>query len=456
MNNLLTRTLAVALVAILSFALVTALVIRVGFQNVLVDDDRRNNAVLIGYLEQKLSSLPAEYDAGDMSRILDELPVKSDFVAVIDREKDELYVSRKGMMRPAGEMRMMRKQFASSDWRSVPSSGAPRFQFAIRTVRADAEQSGRFVLSAISRTALWGALAACVIAALVAYLVSRPLSRQARTLSAALSEMQRGRRDVVLPREGMKEMREIAASAGNLQDTLKKEESVRLQWTADIAHDLRTPLSVLKGQFEGMIDGLLPVDTARLERNYAEIVNLERLVGQLADLTRMETPGYGIQLHEVDADSLLASQARRFAEAASERGIAIRVESLAPAAARSPVRLNADAALLERALANLVENAIRYGTPESEIFLRLVNGENNTVSFVVDNAGLVDPEDRTHVFDRLYRGDRSRSTRGSGLGLAIVKAIAEAHGGSVSLECDDEERRTRFILTVPADTSCRA
>ena len=455
MNNLLTRTLAVALVAILSFALVTALVIRVGFQNVLKDDDRRNNAVLIGYLEKSLASLPAEYDAGDMSRILEGLPVKSDFVAVVDREKDKLYVSRKGMMRPEGEMRIMRRQFASSGWRSVPSFGAPRFQFAIRTVRADAEQSGKFVLSAISRTAVWGALAACVIAALVAYLVSRPLSRQARTLSSALSEMQRGRRDVALPREGMKEMREIAASAENLQNTLKKEEAVRLQWTADIAHDLRTPLSVLKGQFEGMIDGVLPVDKARLERNYAEIVNLERLVGQLADLTRMETPGYELHFHEVDAAALLASQARRFAQSALERGISIVVECPPTDPVRPSVRLDADAVLLERALANLVENAIRYGTEESELRLKIIEGEKHAVTFVVDNAGLVDPEDRPRVFDRLYRGDRSRSTRGSGLGLAIVKAIAEAHGGSVSLECDDEAGRTRFILTVPADTSCK-
>jgi two-component system sensor histidine kinase BaeS len=461
MNNLLTRTIAVAFIAILSFALVTGLVIRVGFQNVLVNDDRRNNETLIRYVEKKLGTVPIPYNADDISRALEDLPVSADFVAVLDPQSETLYLSRKGKIRPMGGMWMMRKQFASMEWHSVPEKGAERFRFAVRTVRADAEQSGQFVISAISQTAAWGALAACVIAAIVAYLVSRPLSRQARTLSSALSEMRRGRRDVVLPREGMKEMREIAASAENLQDTLKKEESVRLQWTADIAHDLRTPLSVLKGQFEGMIDGVLPVDKDRLERNYREIVNLERLVSQLADLTRMESPGYRIHLHEVDAVALLESQSRRFAEEASARGIAIRVEG-GPSAATgsvssSPrVALAADAALLERALANLVENAIRYGAAGSVIFLKIVEGEKDSVSFVVDSAGLIDPEDRSRVFDRLYRGDRSRSTQGSGLGLSIVKAIAEAHGGSVSLECDDEAGRTRFTLTVPANTSCRA
>lgn len=454
MNNLLTRTLAVALVAILSFVLVTALVIRIGFQNVLVKDDRRNNETLIEYVEKKLGEIPASYNDDDLARALDELPVPADFVAVLDARNETLYLSRKGKIRPMGEMWMMRKQFAAMDWHSVPEHGPERFRFAVKTIRADTEQSGHFVISAISQTAAWGALAACVIAALVAYFVSRPLSRQARSLSAALSEMQRGRRDVVLPRDGMKEMREIAASAENLQSTLKKEESVRLQWTADIAHDLRTPLSVLKGQFEGMIDGVLPVDHARLERNYREVVNLERLVNQLADLTRMESPGYELHLLDVDALALLRTQTKRFAETALARGIAVSVEESAGSAVPaldSPVRVRADASLLERALSNLVDNAIRYGDADSELRLGLVRDGKNRVSFIVDNAGLVDPADRPHVFDRLYRGDRSRSTHGSGLGLAIVKAIAEAHGGSVSLECDDEARRTRFILSVPAD-----
>jgi two-component system sensor histidine kinase BaeS len=455
MNNILTRTLAVALVAILSFALVTGLVIRIGFQNVLQNDDRRNNQTLIRYVEKKLGDLPASFDADDISRALEELPVSADFVAVLDPGNGTLYVSRKGKIRPMDGMGMMRKQFASLQWHSVPENGPERFRFAVKTVRADTEQSGHFVISAISQTAVWGALAACVITALVAYLVSRPLSSQARTLSSALSEMQRGRRDVVLPRGGMKEMREIASSAENLQDTLKKEESVRLQWTADIAHDLRTPLSVLKGQFEGMIDGVLPVDKERLERNYREIVNLERLVSQLAELTRMESPGYKINLQDVDAAALLESQTRRFAEAASARGVELRLEG-SLSAATSRISLAADAALLERALANLIENAIRYGTPGSALLLRIEEGEKKSVSFVVDSAGLIDPEDRPRVFDRLYRGDRSRSTQGAGLGLAIVKAIAEAHGGSVSLECDDEAGRTRFTLTVPANTSCRA
>ena len=257
--------------------------------------------------------------------------------------------------------------------------------------------------------------------------------------------MKNGRRDVALPRGGVQEFRNIADCAADLQDSLLKEESVRRQWSSDIAHDLRTPLSVLKGQFEGMIDGVLRTDGDRLERNYQEILKLEHLINQLADLSRMESPGYKPNLSTVDARSLLMVQKQRFRDSALERNIRFSTDTQEA----QPVPIQADAELLERALGNLISNAILYGEEDSDIRLSLDMSEEGFIGFDVDNAGLIELNSRSKIFNRLYRGDQSRSTRGEGLGLAIVQAVAQAHNGTVSFSCDESVCRTRFRLTIP-------
>ncbi len=456
MNSVLTRTLTVAFISIASFAAVTALVVRVGFGAIVAETDRRNEATLAEFVADRLAALPppppepSMASAREIAEALREPPVRTDFIAVTDGEGRPLFWSRRERAMPPGMWHMISRQLMDAEWYAVGDSRPPRYRFAVRIVRVDAEASSMLVIDAFKTMFAWGALAALAVAGLAAYLVSRPLSRQSKALAAALAAMRGGKRDVDVPLGGASEIREIAASAASLQDRLRQEESVRRQWSADIAHDLRTPLSVLKGQFEGLLDGVFDPDRARIEKNYREVLNLERLVNQLATLTRLETPGYALDCRDADASALLAEQARRFADEAGSRGLAV----VLGAGADAPCPIRADPGLLERALANLIDNAIRHGEGSGEIRLSLARGQGGSVSLIVDNPGLIDPADRPRVFDRMYRGDRSRNTQGSGIGLAVVLAIATAHGGTARLECDDAAVRTRFILDIPERPPC--
>ena len=443
--------LLVGLVAVLSFALVTGLVVRIGFQSVVDRTDRQNVEQLSDEIGQRLGALRGgENEAALETRVaqaLEGLPVRTEFLAVTGDSGKVIYTSKRDRTENERQRESVLKQLRRATWTRVATADSEPLLYAFKTVHIDTMDSNQTIIAAIGQIAAWAAAIAIVVAVVVAFLVSRPISEQARALSRALSEMKGGRRDVELPSpRGAKEMRDIAASAAELQEALRREEELRQQWAADVAHDLRTPLTVLKGQLEGMIDGVLPSDRARLERNYEEVGKLERLVNQLADLTRIESPGFKIELKAVDSASILASQARRFAKAAEEKRIRISVGGDAMPA--DPIQ--ADSGLLERALANLVDNAIRYGDPDSELFLRAELRGPDTLAFVVDNSGLVDPQDRPRIFDRLYRGDRSRSTQGSGIGLSIALAIAQAHSGSLVLACDDTNRRTRFEFVIPA------
>ena len=442
--------LLVGLAAVLSFALVTGLVVRIGFQAVVDRADRQNAEQLSAEIGQRLGALRVgDSDAGLEARVaqaLNDLPVRTEFLAVTDGSGKIIYTSKRDRMVKEHQQEPVLRQLRRASWTKTATADSETLLYAFKTVHIDTEESNQTIIAAVGQIAAWAAAIATAVAVLVAFLVSSPVSQQARALSRALSEMSAGRRDVELPTRGAKEMREIAASAAELQEALRREEELRMQWAADVAHDLRTPLAVLKGQLEGMIDGVLPSDHARLERNYEEVRKLERLVNQLADLTRIESPGFEIDLKAVDAASILASQAQRFAKAAETKRIKITVGGDAIPA--DPIQV--DSGLLERALANLVDNAIRYGDPDSELFLRAERRGPDKLAFCVDNSGLVAPQDRPRVFDRLYRGDRSRSSQGSGIGLSIALAIAQAHGGALTLACDDTNRRTRFELVIPA------
>ena len=413
MNKLLARMLLVGLAAVLSFALVTGLVVRIGFQSVVDRTDRQNVGQLSDEIGRRLGALRGgESEAALEARValaLEDLPVRTEFLAVTDGSGKIIYTSKRDRAEKERQQESVLKQLRRAAWASVATADSGTLLYAFKTVHIDTMESNQTIIAAVGQIAAWAAAIAIVVAAIVAFLVSRPISEQARALSRALSAMRAGRRDVELPARGAKEMREIAASAAELQEGLRREEELRKQWAADVAHDLRTPLTVLKGQLEGMIDGVLSSDRARLERNYEEVRKLERLVNQLADLTRIESPGFKIELKAVDAVSILASQAQRFAKVAEAKRIKISVVVAMPVD-----MILADSGLLERALANLVDNAIRYGEPDSELFLRAERRGPDRLAFCVDNSGLLDPQDRPRVFDRLYRGDRSRSTQGSG------------------------------------------
>jgi two-component system sensor histidine kinase BaeS len=378
---------------------------------------------------------------------LSDLPVRAEYLVVTDAAGGLLYATHFGTVAGPG-LNLLRKVQESGDWHDTPAA-APRFRFAAKALPFDADESNRLFFAALEVTALWAGALAVAAAALLALLLSRPQSRDARRLAEALRAMEAGRRDVALPDPGVRELQDIARGAAALQDSLLREEGLRRQWAADIAHDLRTPVTVLKGQFEGMIDGVFRPDAERLEKNYREVLRLERLIAQLAELTRLESPGFRPELRVFDPAPLVAELAARFADAAAARGGRVAaVSRLAPDAWPA-----GDPALLERALANLLDNAIRHGDRGGTVQVEAAAGVDGQLVFTVENPGAIPEEWLPRLFDRLFRGDESRASGGSGLGLAIAKAIASAHHGRLEAAVDRAAGRTRFLLAIPAAES---
>jgi len=441
------RTLLLVLGSILTFVAVLSLLLFSGTGRLLNSWHEREIEALHSFIQGQLSALALEarkdgrtISEAETARALEGLPYSPSWVVVTAPDGRLLYFYREAD--PGGQSRnFLRRLQDISEWFEVRlPDGTLAFKYSALIPAFDEQESNRILLGALRLVLVWGSAAAALLAFVFAWIFVRPLRRQTAGLVASLERMAAGERGVALPSCPVTEIDHIARASDVLQTNLQREEELRRQWAADIAHDLRTPLAVLRGQLEGMLDGVFAPVPDRINRLVSELRKLESLVNALALLSRIETPGFRPERAPIDIRSILSGTAERFGPEARAAGSEIVVE--APA-----VRMEADAALLERALENLVSNALRYGRPGGRIVLAARNTAPAGVTLSVENDGVIDPEILPRVFDRLFRADDSRGAEGRGLGLSIVKAIVEAHGGAVRAESDGETAKTRFIAT---------
>jgi histidine kinase len=238
----------------------------------------------------------------------------------------------------------------------------------------------------------------------------------------------------------------LALSFNHMAAQLEKTESRRLELIGNVAHELRTPLSSIKGYVEGLMDGVLPADATTFRQICHEANRLQRLVSDLQELNRVEAEAYEFNLRPTPPTTLIEAAAARLGRQFEEKGVALVTEapeSLPPVAA-DPYRIG-------QVLLNLVGNALQY-TPAGGRVQVSVSREEDLVRFSVEDTGIgISPEHLPHLFERFYRVDKSRSRAGggSGIGLTIAKHLVEAHGGRITATSDGPGQGSRFSFTLP-------
>ena len=288
--------------------------------------------------------------------------------------------------------------------------------------------------------------AAVLIALLLGAFLARSLTRPIRELTAATKVLASGQLDHHVTVRSKDEVGELAVSFNQMSTELADAARARRQMTADLAHDLRTPLSILRGYTEGLGDGRLQGSPGLYRTMHGEVVHLQRLVDDLRLLSLADHGALKLNRRSVDPAALLERTGLAYFVQAEEQGVALRVDVTEDLPA-----IDVDTDRLTQVLNNLVSNALRY-TEKGEIVLS-ARVERGWVTLDVRDTGSgISPEDLPRVFDRFYRADPSRQ-RGdedsaSGLGLAIAKAIAEAHGGHISVRSVLGEGST-FSLALP-------
>ncbi|MCB0212647.1 MAG: HAMP domain-containing protein, partial [Anaerolineae bacterium] len=297
--------------------------------------------------------------------------------------------------------------------------------------------------------ALWQAgLVAGGLAVLVSIIIARGLAVPLRRLSSAAGQISQGQLDQRVPVQGADEMAQLATSFNQMAANLERAEQLRRHLMADVAHELRTPVSVIQGNLQAILEDVFPLEKAEIASIYDETVILSRLITDLRELAQAEAGQLALNQELVEVGPLIENMADLFRGLAHEKNVALEIEL-----ADDLCTVSADPDRVRQVLNNLLANAIRY-TPEGgqvQVVVTRSQASDQVIHIaVVDTGPGIPAADVPHVFDRFWRADKSRSRRegGSGLGLAIAKYLVEAQGGVIGVE-SVEGRGSRFWFTLP-------
>lgn len=287
------------------------------------------------------------------------------------------------------------------------------------------------------RASLWGLALAAVIAAVLASLAgvaySRDMVKPIEAVTRAAEGLRRGDRSARTGMTGGDPVSDLGATFDQMADAVEAERQFEQQLTADVAHELRTPLQAIQATVEAMQDGVLPTDEERLALIHDETVRLGRLAGSILELSRLETGTAQFMMAPVDPAAPVAVAVE------SSRALMESTGHTFEQSVEQGMVVLGDGDRLTQAVSNLLSNAARYTPEGGHVRLRLLRDAGEAVIEVADSGIGVAEEDRPHVFTRFWRADpaRSRASGGLGIGLAVVREIVERHGGSVGVHPSD-------------------
>jgi two-component system sensor histidine kinase BaeS len=294
---------------------------------------------------------------------------------------------------------------------------------------------------------MYAALAATIVAVVFSLYLSRNVIAPVHAMSLATQRIADGRYEKRVQVSGEDELAQLAMRFNQMAEKLNQVESMRRQLLGDVSHELRTPLTAIKGSMEGLIDGVLPATHETYQQIHSEADRLNRLVDDLQELSRVEARAYQLDLRSLDIYSVVRTVTKRLAPQAEAKGISLDLE-LAP----DLPRIIADEDRAVQILTNLTGNALQY-TDENGRVTVAAKRINNAVQISVRDTGIgIPPEHLSHIFDRFYRVDKSRSRRaggGSGIGLTIARALVEVQGGHIWAESAGEGQGSTFTFTLP-------
>jgi two-component system, OmpR family, sensor histidine kinase BaeS len=299
----------------------------------------------------------------------------------------------------------------------------------------------------LGQAALTAGAIAAGLSLLLAIGLAYTLMRPVREMTRAAHRLGEGDLSQRVQATGDDELAVLGQTFNRMADSLQKSEQSRRALTADIAHELRTPLAVQRAHLEALQDGIYPLTAENLTPILDQNLLLTRLVDDLRTLAMADAGQLKLERMPTDLAGLTERLADRFRPQADARGISISVQENSEMQA---LILDVDSMRIEQVVGNLLSNALRHTPDQGRIEISLERLIDRVCLKVRDSGPGIPPEALEHIFDRFYRADRSRNRNdgGAGLGLAIARQLAEAHGGTLEA-ANTSQGGAEFSLSLP-------
>ena len=277
-----------------------------------------------------------------------------------------------------------------------------------------------------------------------ALVVSKKLSSPIVTINDFTQKIAKGRySSLSLEETGIREIDDLLVSVNDLSLQLQHQQKIRNRLSSDIAHEIRTPLTTLKGNIEAMIDGVWEISEERLYRCYEEISRITRLIGEIDRINELESQESQLQKTTFDLTELAQQIVDNFQPMLVENKLNCSVSG-------DRVFISADRDKIHQVLTNLLANAIKFTPSGGRIDLYVSQSKGTTSFRIIDNGQGIPPEEVGQIFERFYMAEPSRNSKlgGQGIGLSIVKGIVNAHQGTISVD-SIYGKGTTFTINLP-------
>ncbi|MEG6585261.1 sensor histidine kinase [Dendrosporobacter sp. 1207_IL3150] len=306
----------------------------------------------------------------------------------------------------------------------------------------------KMFLASVHRSLIWVGVAIIAAGFAASYALSRSITVPLRKLVMAVEEIQKGNFNQKVEVESKDEVGQLATAINRMNEALNENNRLRKRLLADVAHELKTPLAVIQGNLEGMLEGVVEPSETQLSSLYDETVYLNRLIKDLRDLSLAEAGQLLLEKRPTDLNQLIIKAIHMLEPLAEEKNIRLETDL------ENVAEVYVDAGRINQVLYNLMTNALRHTPDCGRISVATRSVFENSMSWLLvevsDTGTGIAAEDLPYIFNHFYRSDKARDRKsgGSGIGLAIVKQLIESHGGKVLVK-SHEGRGSVFSLYIP-------
>ncbi len=293
----------------------------------------------------------------------------------------------------------------------------------------------------------WTVVVLLVLVSGVSIILARRIVKPIVHMSHAAVTVTNGNLAVRVPMpQGEDELTELVQKFNQLVANLERQEELRKRLTSDIAHELRTPLNTLLAQTEGMIDGVWEATPEHLESTRSEVLRLIRLVNDLDQVIQTEAGGMHTSKELLNVSDVAKEVIDAMSASFQRKEITLTHQL------QESAWVLGDKQRLAQVFSNILTNSLKHTQPDGQVFILVASEPSTVIVKIMDNGIGIPSEDLPHVFERFYRGDRSRNRErgGSGLGLTIVKGILEAHQGDIKIE-SEVGKGTTVVIRIPSE-----
>jgi two-component system sensor histidine kinase BaeS len=331
------------------------------------------------------------------------------------------------------------------------SNGASRAMMDMQSHAVMMGPSEEMFLSSVHQSLKWVGAAILAGGLAISYALARSITVPLRELGEAVKEIEKGNLGQKVAVNSEDEIGRLAKIFNRMSEALATNNRLRQRFIADIAHELKTPLAVIQGHLEGMLEGVIETNKDQLSSLYDETIHLNSLIKDLRVLSLAETGQLTIEKTATDLNQLITKILYMLQPLAEEKQIALQSEL------QTVPEVAVDMGRITQVLYNVLTNALRYAPTRGiiKVMTGVVNeAERSWIKITIeDNGPGISAEDLPHVFDHFYRADESRNRKsgGSGIGLAIVRQLVEIHGGKVEVD-SALGKGSRFFVYFPIDS----